>query len=204
MVGVEGATRVPARVPAPDPWSQVSNRLGLPTVADSPMRWMGQAGQLAQPLQDRQQMPPAVVPGEGVHLVDDDGADTSEQQGMVGREADEHRLQRFRRGQQDVRRIEPDPPALGLASVTVPELRTAAQPLCILVDPRSEVVQQCLQRAQVEHRHSGPALLDHGGEDRERGRLGFAARSRSQQQRVVAVQQRIDGLALQRTQVRPA
>ena len=120
-------------------------------------------------------MPPAVVPGEGVHLVDDDGADTSEQQGMVGREADKHRLQRFRRGQQDVRRIEPDPPALGLASVTVPELRTAAQPLCILVDPGSEVVQQCLQRAQVEHRHSGPALLDHGGEDRERGRLGFAA-----------------------------
>ena len=80
MVGVEGATRVPARVPAPDPWSQVSNRSGLPTVADSPMRWMSTAGQLAQPLQDRQQMPPAVVAGEGVDLVDDDRPDAAEQQ----------------------------------------------------------------------------------------------------------------------------
>ena len=62
-----------------------------------------------QSLQHRQQMPAAVVTGEGVHLVDDDRPQVGEQPAVLDLEADQHGFQRLRRGQQHVRRIAQDP-----------------------------------------------------------------------------------------------
>lgn len=45
--GRSGATTRAMRVPAPEPWSQVSRWSGLPTVADNPMRWIGRPVTLA-------------------------------------------------------------------------------------------------------------------------------------------------------------
>ena len=65
--------------PVPEPWSQASSSSGLPTVADRPIRCSGRAGQLGDPFQDGEQVPAAVVAGEGVDLVDHDGADAGEE-----------------------------------------------------------------------------------------------------------------------------
>ena len=53
------------------PASQSSSSSGLPTVADSPIRCSSRR-RAGHPLEDREQVPAAVVAGESVELVDDD------------------------------------------------------------------------------------------------------------------------------------
>ena len=82
---VAGATTTPGRCPRREPCSQSSSSSGLPTVADRPIRWIGPAGEPGEPFQDGEQVPAAVVAGEGVHLVDDDGPQVGEEPPVVDR-----------------------------------------------------------------------------------------------------------------------
>ena len=149
-------------------------------------------------------MPAAVVTGEGVHLVDDDRPHAGEQRPVLDLEADQHGFQRLGRGQQHVRGIAQDPLPRRGTHVTVPDRDPAAQPAGVGLQPGQQVVQQRLQRADVNDRQARPPLRLHGRQQREHRRLGLAARRGREQQRVGAVEHRPDGLLLQRAQRRPA
>ncbi len=73
-------------------------------------------------------MPAAVVPGERVHLVDDDRPQAGEQAAVLDLEADQHGLQRLRRGQQYVRRFPQNPLPRRGRDVAVPDRDPAPQP----------------------------------------------------------------------------
>ena len=164
----------------------------------------GPPGHPGQPLQHRQQMPAAVVTGEGVHLVDDDRPQVGEQAAVLDLEADQHRFQRLRRGQQHVRRFPQDPLPRRRGDVAVPDRDPASQPPRVGFQPGQQVVQQRLERADVDDRDARPALRVHRGQQREDRGLGLAARRRRQEQGVRAVQHRAGGLVLQRSQRPPA
>ena len=66
--------------------------------------------------------------------------------------ADEHRLQRLGRGEQQVRRVGEDGLAAGGGGVAVPERDPAARPAAVDLQARQQVVEQRLERAQVERR----------------------------------------------------
>ena len=123
---------------------------------------------------------------------------------MLDSEADEHGFQRLGRGQQYVRRLAQDPLPRRGGDVTVPDRDSPSQPARVVLQPRQEVIQQRLQRADVDDRQAGPALLFHRGQQREDGRFGLAARGGREEQCVRTVQHWADGLLLQRAQRLPA
>ena len=86
----------------------------------------------------------------------------------------------------------------------MPERDPAASPGAVDLKARQQVVQQRLQRAQVDHRQASPALGGHPGQHREGGRLGLAACGRREQQRVVTAQHRSQRVTLQGTERGPA
>jgi hypothetical protein len=59
-------------------------------------------GQPPEPLQQGQQVPPAVVPGQRVDLVHHHGAQAGEEAAVVHQPRHQHHLHRLRRGEQDV------------------------------------------------------------------------------------------------------
>ncbi len=87
---------------------------------------------------------------------------------MVDVGADQHRLERLRRGQQDVGPLAQDPPAVAAVRRRRARARRGpAEPGGVRLQPGREVVQQRLERADVEHRGPGPALRGHPGQQRE-------------------------------------
>ena len=111
-------------------------------------------GDGASPLEDREQVPAPVVPGEGVDLVDDDRAQPGEQPRWSTQRRDEHGLQRLGRGQQQVRRLAAGSPSL--AGPTSPcQARRAAEPDRRTTEPRLQVVEQRPERADVQHGQAG-------------------------------------------------
>ena len=162
------------------------------------------AGQPADAFQDREQVPAPVVRAEGMDLVDDDGAHRGEDPGRIDLGADQHRFQRFRGGQQDVGRLAQDALPRRRRHVAVPESGSPAEPARVLLQPGQQVVQQCLERGEVEHRRGIPAAGFHRGEQGKDGRLGLAAGGRREQERVKTVEHRADRLLLERPQVLPA
>ena len=148
---------------------------------------------------------PAPVPGtEGMRLVHDHGSQASEQPLMVHACADEHGLERFRRGEQQVGQIGERGLATGRRGVTVPERNPSADPCAVGLQPGEQVVQQRLQRAQIDDREAVPALLFHRGQHGKQGGFGLSAGGRCEQERVAAVKDGGDGLVLQRAERRPA
>lgn len=148
--------------------------------------------------QNGQQVPTPVVSGERVHLVDHDRAKLPEELVVVHGYADQHRLQGFRSGEQDVGAFPENGPAPSHGHVAVPERGTAAEPAGVGLQPGQEVVEQGLQRAHVEHGGARPVLLRHPGQQRKRRRLGLAAGGGREEQSVLAVQERSHGGVLQR------
>lgn len=102
------------------------------------------AGQQLQAFQYGEQVPAAVVPCEGVHLVDDDSSYASQHVGVVGLDADQHRFERLRGGEQEVGGLGADTATYGLSGVAMPQSGSAAQPLGVAVDPVYQVVQERL------------------------------------------------------------
>jgi len=88
------------------------------------------------------QVPTPVVPGEGVDLVDHDRPQVCEQRPGVDAGGHQHRLQRLRSGEQDVRRLAQHALAAALVRVAVPQPGAATEPGRVAVDPRLQVVEQ--------------------------------------------------------------
>ena len=148
---------------------------------------------------------PAPVPGtEGMRLVHDHGAHAGEQPAVVHVRADEHRLERFRRGEQHVGQIGERGLAAGRRGVAVPERDPPADPSAVGLQPGEQVVQQCLERAEVDDGQAFPVPLLHRGQHGEHGGFCLAAGGRGEQQRVAAVKDGGDGLVLERAERRPA
>ena len=81
-----------------------------------------------EPFEDGEQVPAAVVAGEGVDLVDHHGAQIAEELPVLDLRADEHRLERLRRGEQDVRPLAQDALPRGGGDVPVPHGDGAPEP----------------------------------------------------------------------------
>jgi hypothetical protein len=96
-------------------------------------------------------MPAAVIPGECVHLVDDDGAHPGEEPPGVDRPRHQHGLQRLGGGQEEVGRVAREPSPRGGKDVAVPERRPPSEPARIRRQAGLEVVEQRAERTDVEH-----------------------------------------------------
>ncbi len=157
----------------------------------------------ADALEQRQKVPAAVVASEGVDLVDDDGADAAQERSGIDAGRDHHDLERLGRRQQDVGRFGQHPRSHRPPDVAVPQPSGATHHLRVGLQPGMQVVQQRLERADVQHRQAVPVLGEHPGQDREDRRLGLPACGGCQHDRVLACQHRTDRLLLQRAQRRP-
>ena len=199
-----GATTTPVRCPAADPCSQVSSSCRVADGRRQPDPLERTARDARQPFEDGDQVPAPVPGAEGMRLVHDHGPQVSEQPPVVHAGADEHGLKRLRRGEQQVGQVGEHGLAAGRRGVAMPERDPAARPGAVDLKARQQVVEQRLQRAQVDHRQAGPALGGHPGQHREGGRLGLAARGGREQQCVVTAQHRSERVALERAERGPA
>jgi hypothetical protein len=161
-------------------------------------------GQPGQSRQHAEQVPATVPGGEGVHLVDHDGLQISEEPCVLDPGGDQHALQGLWRSQQEVGRLRRDPALLRLRNVAVRHRRSTAEPAGHSGQPRFQVVEQGLERTDVEDRESAPTPRLHPRQQRQDGGLGLAAGGRREQQRIRAVEHGLDGRFLQPAQTGPA
>ena len=145
-----------------------------------------------------------VIRCKGVDLVDDHGADAAEQLRSGHPRADQHRLERFGGDGEDVGGLSDVPLARRRAHVPVPLERPSADQPGETLESCLLVVQQGADRCDVQHRRGGLIVLVHLRQQWEERRLGLAPGGGRQHHAVGAVEDDIDGLTLDRPQVRPA
>ena len=216
-LGLGGCTTVTARVP---PRNVATSSTGR-TVAESPTRWAGGCfpSQRVETFQGQRQVGAALVARDGVHLVHDDRLDPA--QGLPGLRG-EQQEERLRGGDEDVRRLDGQLPALlggGVAGThRHPDVRLVqAEPVRGVPDPGQRSAQvpldvhgQRLERGDVEH--PGAPLRVRGRRHRrqlvdrpqERGQR-LARTGRRDDQRVLALADRPPRtrLGLRRLRERP-
>ena len=149
-------------------------------------------------------MPAAVVAGKGVDLVDDHGPQVAKELLFVDPARDEHHLERLGRRQKQIGGILNDALAGGLGSVAMPEGSTAADEIAVIGQTRFQIVEEGLDRADIDHRQPPPILREHPGENRKRGRLGLSAGGGSENDLVVAGEEAGNDRVLKRPQAPPA
>src|SRR5690606_27436406 len=164
----------------------------------------GPLGQPGEAFEDGEQVPAAVVGGECVDFVDDDGADVAEEGAVVDGGAHQHGFDGFGGGEQHVGRGAEDAlPGRG-GDVAVPEGGGAAEPAGVALEAGQQGVEEGFERAHVEHGDAVPLLVGHGGEQGEHSGCGFAARGGGEQDRAVAVEEGGERFPLEGAQRGPA
>ena len=139
-----------------------------------------------------------------MHLVDHNNSQITEQLGFVHPLGDEHHLQGFGGGHQQLGRLLEELAAGGVVGVAMPH--EAAQTHHFGVEPEALclVVEQGLDRRDVKGANAIRGRLHHLGDGGEHGGFGLAAGRRRQDHRVGTSQQRLAGLLLHRAQAAPA
>ena len=199
--GGDDAAGAVARVAALQPGEEVVRVADGGGEADA---LQGPLGQPGEAFEDGEQVPAAVVGGECVDFVDDDGADVAEEGAVVDGGAHQHGFDGFGGGEQHVGRGAEDAlPGRG-GDVAVPEGGGAAEPAGVALEAGQQVVEEGFERAHVEHGDAVPLLVGHGGEQGEHSGFGFAARGGGEQDRVVAVDEGGEGFPLEGAQRGPA
>lgn len=164
----------------------------------------GAKGECAHPVQDRPQMPAPVVPGKGVQLIHDGHTQGAEPGGPVHPQRDEHALQGLRHRQQYVRGI-PQAAGLGpLADIAVPDLDAPPHQGRIAAQASFQVVEQGLDRTDVQDTQATPVLGEHARQHGDDRRLGLAARGGRKHQTMAAGQDGRNGRKLLWAQRLPA
>ena len=107
------------------------------------------AGEPADALDYREQVPSSIVTSEGVCLVDDDALHVGEPTLVIDTAGDEHRLDRLGCGQQHIGRLGKKAVAFGLAGIAVPETDGTTDKAAVALEPDVEVVEQRPERADV-------------------------------------------------------
>lgn len=149
-------------------------------------------------------MPAAIIDRKGVELVHDHRPQAAEPGIALDPGGDQHALDRFGRGQDDVGRVLQRTLLARLRHIAMPELHPSANESCVVFETLGKVVEQRLDRADVQHAHAAPVLAKHARQHRDDRRLGLATCSRRQQQAMEPLLDRADGLDLRRSQRRPA
>ena len=143
------------------------------------------ARQLGQPFNQTERLPAAVAAHQRVHLVDDDEAQVAEQAHEVHMLVQQQRLERLGRDLQDAGGVFEQLGLVRLRHVAVPvpdgDVRLGAE----VVQPCKLVVDERLQRADVDGAHRARRVLRKQGEDGEEGRLRLARRGRGGEQHVL-------------------
>ena len=106
-------------------------------------------------------MPASIVAGEGVQLVYDDGLEVLEEHAGLRAARDEHDLDGLGCREQKVGPFLHDGPPSGGADVAVPERDTPADQGAVGPKARLDVVEQSLDRTDVEHAQPAPAFGQH-------------------------------------------
>ena len=138
--------------PAEDPCSQRQQLIRVADGGRQPDPLQRPPRDPGQPLKDGEQVPAAVSRRRRRAPRPRSPPGGREQPPVVHAGADQHRLQRLGRGEQQVRRAGEDGLAPGGRGVAVPEGDPAAGPAAVGLQARQQVVEQRLQRAQVERR----------------------------------------------------
>nr|WP_246337551.1 hypothetical protein [Azospirillum oleiclasticum] len=155
-------------------------------------------------MQERLELPAAVGADEGVQLVDHHRVERAEQAGDLQPAADEGGLQRFRRHQQDAGRPLARLPLVRRRHVAVPAEHRHLQRLARRVEAAELVVDQRLQRADVEQAEAARRLARDAGDQWKEGGLRLAARGLGRHDHVPpAGHDRRDGGPLHRPQIPP-
>ena len=141
---------------------------------------VAQAGELADDLIA------SIRPREGMDLVDDHVAEIAEEPRHVVGTVHEHGLQRFGGDLQDARGLLQELLFVGLRHVPVPSRHADARQIQKLLHAAELVVNEGLQRADVQRADAHGRVLPQVGEDGEKGRLGLTAGGGGGEQEVVA------------------
>ena len=161
-------------------------------------------GQPSDPLQHAHQVGAAVGPCHRVDLVDDRHAQVAEQLGGVDPRRHQHDLQRFRGRHQQLGRLPQESPAFVVRRVAVPDKVVQADHLGVQAEPLRLIVQQGLDRSDVDGTDRLRLVRDHPGQRRKHGGFGLAAGRGSENDGVHPAQDRLARLLLDRPQARPA
>lgn len=184
--------------PAKAPHLRVADRRRQPDALDVA------AHEHRDALEQRRQVGAAVVARERVDLVDHHGLQPGQERPRVGALADHHDLERLRRGHQHVAGGGTKRPLARVRDIAVPLERRQPHHPRVAADPLLLVVQERADRAYVQRRHRRGLLSEDPRQHREDAGLGLAARGRRQHHAVGAIEHRVDGQVLDRTQRPPA
>ena len=149
-------------------------------------------------------MPTPIVSRKRVNLVDDHHPQIAEQPSGVNPRGNQHHFQRFGSRQEAVGRVAEDLRPASLRHVAVPEGRAPADQPAVALQTVIEVVQQRLDRADVERAQRRPPLREHPRDRREKRRLRLAAGGRRQDDQVLAGENPRNHRVLKRPQLAPA
>ena len=139
-----------------------------------------------------------------MEFVDHDDPHIPEELVMIDLLGNQHDLQRFGRRQQAIGLLCEDSLPFTLRGVAVPQGSLPPHQPQVLVEALLLIVQQRLDRADVQDRDARPGFFEHLGDDREKRRLGFAASRGCQNDEVGTAQIRFDGQRLHFPQIPPA
>ena len=117
--------------------------------------------QVADPLQDSDQVPASIVAGERVQLVDHDSLEILEELSRLRAAGDQHHLDRLGSGQQQVRPLAHDRQPPRGPHVAMPQTNAASYQSGVRPEPSLDVVQERLDRTDVEHAHTTPPFGQH-------------------------------------------
>ena len=143
------------------------------------------AGQPAHALDQAEGLHPAVPPQQRMDLIHHDETQVPEQGRNLHMLVDHERLQRFRRDLQDPGGLSQELSLLRLRHVPVPAPDRNPRLLAQIVQSPELVVDQGLERCDIEHPHALRRLLIEQGQNREKSRLRLARRGRRRQKDIV-------------------
>ena len=136
------------------------------------------SGQSAHALDQAECLHTAVSPQQRMDLVDHNEPQIMKERRDLHVLVDHERFQRFRRDLQDARGLLHQLPLLGLRDVSVPAIDSNSLLLAQLVQTPELVVDQCLERCDIEHADTLGRLFIKQRKDRKEGRLRLSGRGR--------------------------
>ena len=162
-------------------------------------------GETAQPLDQTEGLAPSVGAQQRMDLIDHDEAQVAEQGGYLHVLVDHQRFQRLGRDLQDAPGLFQQAALLRLRDVAVPARHGNARLLAQLGEPAELVVDQRLERRDIQHADRPRRVLIQQAEDRKERRFGFAGGGGRRQQDVVfGVKDRVARRVLDRAHALPA
>jgi hypothetical protein len=141
-----------------------------------------------------------IVTSERVQLVDDDHLHTGEQSAgllclLVSRTSIDSGVVRSMSGW-----LPPNCVLVACRDIAMPERNTSPHPAAVSLQPHVQVVEQRLDRTEVEHRQAGPLLLHHSRQHREAAASVLPPAVGASSSACSSLQQRLDRQLLQRPQ----